>query len=196
MILLLEPSLSLTMFVGFPFYSFPWHIYTNVPHVVSDGFWSKVRIEYEIPVSRSRVDGLYSEVQPGLSVQRVHKLNDRPLLSAHLGPWYHGRLDRIAAEMLLIQNGTSLEFQDGLFLLRDTQSDPEHMLCLSVLHGHKVLHNRIRRTAAVGFQYLGPGHQHIIFDTIDDLIWDHAECNERDKDFRGSLRLAAYISPV
>lgn len=53
--------------------------------------------------------------------------------------WYHGTLDRAAAERLLL-----LQAEDGLFLVRPSGSSPGDF-ALSVIKGHEVLHLQVHR---------------------------------------------------
>ncbi|XP_078537767.1 growth factor receptor-bound protein 14 isoform X1 [Lissotriton helveticus] len=53
-------------------------------------------------------------------------------------PWFHHRISRDEAQRLISQQG----LVDGVFLLRDSQSNPKHFV-LSLCHGKKIKHFQV-----------------------------------------------------
>uniref|UniRef100_A0A3Q2Q4F9 SH2 domain-containing protein n=1 Tax=Fundulus heteroclitus TaxID=8078 RepID=A0A3Q2Q4F9_FUNHE len=79
-----------------------------------------------------------------------------PNLAIHLAqPWFHGKLSREEAQRLIIQQG----FIDGVFLLRDSQSNPKTFV-LSLCHMQKIKHFQIIPVDDEGEMYytLDDGH--------------------------------------
>uniref|UniRef100_A0A8C5NHI5 SH2 domain-containing protein n=2 Tax=Gouania willdenowi TaxID=441366 RepID=A0A8C5NHI5_GOUWI len=62
-----------------------------------------------------------------------------PNIAIHLTqPWFHGKLSREEAQRLITQHGLI----DGVFLLRDSQSNPKTFV-LSLCHTQKIKHFQI-----------------------------------------------------
>ncbi|XP_069080371.1 growth factor receptor-bound protein 14 isoform X3 [Pleurodeles waltl] len=105
---------------------------------------------------RSRVienpsEALSVAVQEGLLWRRksctrlnAHGIPPSPPISTtsiaiHISqPWFHHRISRDEAQRLISQQG----LVDGVFLLRDSQSNPKHFV-LSLCHGKKIKHFQI-----------------------------------------------------
>ncbi|XP_014326617.1 growth factor receptor-bound protein 14 isoform X1 [Xiphophorus maculatus] len=111
-------------------------------------------------------EALSVAVEEGLSWRRksCHRLSGHgspssaqssiPNLAIHLAqPWFHGKLSREEAQHLITQQGLI----DGVFLLRDSQSNPKTFV-LSLCHMQKIKH----------FQILPVDDEGELFYTLDD----------------------------
>ncbi|KAM6934324.1 growth factor receptor-bound protein 14 isoform 2-T2 [Xenentodon cancila] len=113
-------------------------------------------------------EALSVAVEEGLSWRRksCHRLSGHgspsgaqsssPNIAIHLSqPWFHGKLSREDAQRLITQQGLI----DGVFLLRDSQSNPKTFV-LSLCHMQKIKHFQILPVDDEGqlFYSLDDGH--------------------------------------
>lgn len=111
-------------------------------------------------------EALSVAVEEGLSWRRknCHRLSGSPStaqssvpnIAIHLAqPWFHGKLSREEAQRLITQQGLI----DGVFLLRDSQSNPKTFV-LSLCHMQKIKHFQILPVDDEGelFYSLDDGH--------------------------------------
>lgn len=123
-------------------------------------------------------EALSVAVEEGLSWRRksCHRLSGHgspstaqssvPNIAIHLAqPWFHGKLAREEAQRLIIQQGLI----DGVFLLRDSQSNPKTFV-LSLCHMQKIKHFQILPVDDEGELFYSLDDDHTRFTDLIQLV--------------------------